>query len=68
VGSNNSYVKKQFILAGAGIIAITLLFFFGRTTEKKSPITNVESVLNTQTFDIQRFIESSKQNLTPAMG
>jgi len=59
-------VKKQFILAGAGIIAITLLFFFGRTTEKKSPITNVESVLNTQTFDIQRFIESSKQNLTPA--
>jgi tetratricopeptide (TPR) repeat protein len=66
VGSNNSYVKKQFILAGAGIIAITLLFFFGRTTEKKSPITNVESVLNTQTFDIQRFIETSKQNLTPA--
>ncbi|MBP9098031.1 MAG: tetratricopeptide repeat protein [Ferruginibacter sp.] len=59
-------MKKQFILAGAGIIAITLLFFFGRTTEKKSPITNVESVLNTQTFDIQRFIESSKQNLTPA--
>lgn len=66
MGSNNSYVKKQFILAGAGIIAITLLFFFGRTTEKKLPITNVESVLNTQTFDIQRFIESSKQNLTPA--
>lgn len=59
-------MKKQFILAGAGIIAITLLFFFGRTTEKKLPITNVESVLNTQTFDIQRFIESSKQNLTPA--
>lgn len=59
-------MKKQFILAGAGIIAITLLFFFGRTTEKKSPITNVESVSNTQTFDIQRFIESSKQNLTPA--
>lgn len=59
-------MKKQFILAGTGIIAITLLFFFGRTTEKKSPITNVESVLNTQTFDIQRFIESSKQNLTPA--
>ena len=59
-------MKKQFILAGAGIIAITLLFFFCRTTEKKSPITNVESVLNTQTFDIQRFIESSKQNLTPA--
>ncbi len=59
-------MKKQFILAGAGIIAITLLFFFGRTTEKKSPITNVESVLNTQTFDIQRFIEISKQSLTPA--
>lgn len=59
-------MKKQFILAGTGIIAITLLFFFGRTTEKKSPITNVESVSNTQTFDIQRFIESSKQNLTPA--
>ena len=59
-------MKKQFILAGAGIIAITLLFIFGRTTEKKSPITNVESVSNTQTFDIQRFIESSKQNLTPA--
>jgi len=59
-------VKKQFILAGAGIIAITLLFIFGRTSEKKSPINNAEPASIVQTFDIQRFIESSKQNLTPA--
>lgn len=59
-------MKKQFILAGAGIIAITLLFIFGRTSEKKSPINNAEPASIVQTFDIQRFIESSKQNLTPA--
>ena len=55
------------MLAGAASIAVLLLFFLGRTTEKKSPLKNTERVSNVQSFDIQRFIAESAQKLTPSL-
>ncbi len=49
----------------AGILAVALLFIFGRTTENKKKLVPAETVSNIKTFDVQRFIESAKQKLTP---
>ena len=58
-------MKKQYILAGAGIITVLLLFFLGRTVEIKKPKAGSPPVAEVQLFDIQHFIEDSKQKLTP---
>lgn len=65
-GQINYYVKKQIIVAGTAFIAVLLLFFLGRTTEKKSPQKHTEPVSNVQSFDIQRFIVESTQKLSPS--
>lgn len=52
-------------MAGAGIIAVLLLFILGRTTDTKKPIALPDNTSNIKSFDVQHFIEVSKQKLTP---
>lgn len=56
-------MKKQFIFTLSGLIAVILLFYFGRTVPHKSnkpaPISSTVKV-----FDIVKFIEEEKQHLT----
>ncbi len=59
-------MKKQFILSGAGILIVAILFIFGRTTEpqKKSPNKPVTKELSG--FNIEDFINKAKQKLAPS--
>ncbi|MEP7163902.1 MAG: tetratricopeptide repeat protein [Ferruginibacter sp.] len=59
-------MKKQYLLAGAGILAVALLFIFSRTTDTQKPIITPGTGSNTRIFDIQHFIEDAKAKLTPA--
>ena len=59
-------MKKQYLLAGIGILAVVLLFIFGRTTDTRKNIITPQTVSNTKIFDVKQFIEDSKQKLTPA--
>lgn len=56
-------MKKQFILAGAGLILVASLFFFGKTVSPKKP--SLAPAEAAKTFDIQQFIISAKAQLTP---
>ena len=58
-------MKKQYILAGIGILAVGLLFIFGRTTEIKKPIIAAGPLSNVKAFDVKKSIETAKQKLTP---
>ncbi len=56
-------VKRQAILAGAGIFIATILFIFGRTTEpKKAAVPTPRPAV--QTFNAEEFIQKEKQKLT----
>jgi len=65
-GAQSIYVKKQYLLAGIGILAVVLLFIFGRTTEVKKPVITPEAASNVKSFDVKQFIETAKQELTPS--
>jgi tetratricopeptide (TPR) repeat protein len=59
-------LKKQFILAGAGLLLVSILFFFGRTTSNKKDVTNTnEDKISGKIFDIQQFIAQEKAKLSP---
>jgi tetratricopeptide (TPR) repeat protein len=59
-------LKKQFILAGAGLILVSTLFFFGRTTANKKNVADTEeSKIPEKIFDIQQFIAQEKGKLSP---
>jgi tetratricopeptide (TPR) repeat protein len=59
-------LKKQFILAGAGIILVSILFFFGRTTSnKKEDATAQVNNIPQKIFDVQQFIVQEKAKLSP---
>jgi len=58
-------VKKTTILAVAGITLVAFLFIFGRTTELKNKQVTSPAKQVKNTFDIQEFIDSAKQKLTP---
>jgi tetratricopeptide (TPR) repeat protein len=59
-------LKKQFILTGAGILLVTILFFFGRTvsTTKKQP-TDGSKTAAPKLFDVQQFMQSEKAKFSP---
>ncbi len=58
-------MKKQYILSITGILVVTLLFIFGRTTENKKATKTPVQISGKKSFDIQHFIEDEKQKLTP---
>lgn len=58
-------MKKQFLLAGAGILLVVFLFTFGRTTELKKPVTNNSPNKEINSFSAEEFINNAKQKLTP---
>ncbi len=58
-------MKKQALLAGAGVLLVALLFIFGRTTEPKKPIVAAQPSA-AERFNIQNFIATSKQSLSPS--
>jgi tetratricopeptide (TPR) repeat protein len=58
-------VKKQFILAGTGILLVAFLVIFGRTTEPKKLTPNKLPGNETIDFNIDNFISAAKQKLTP---
>jgi tetratricopeptide (TPR) repeat protein len=63
----NTYVKKQYIIAAAGIAVVALLFIFGRTTEKKAPVKADSHTTEAHAaFDAAHLIEDAKQKLTPS--
>ena len=59
-------MKKQFILAGAGLLLLAALFFFGRTVADKKP-TALARKANPpdKLYDIQKFISTEKSKLPP---
>lgn len=58
-------MKKQFIFTLCGLIAVILLFYFGRTVSHKAgnPTPATPAI---KAFDITQFIEEKKQQLTPS--
>jgi tetratricopeptide (TPR) repeat protein len=59
-------LKKQFILIGAGLLTVFILFFFGRTISNKKTVLAKEKGNTTQkTFNIQEFISQEKAKLSP---
>jgi tetratricopeptide (TPR) repeat protein len=59
-------LKKQFILAGAGLLLVSILFFFGRTIPNKKAISAAEEGKTTEKiFDVQQFIVQEKAKLSP---
>lgn len=58
-------MKKPIILAVAGLVVVGLLFLFGRTSAPKQPAVASENAPLVQSFDIERFIDSTTTQLTP---
>lgn len=59
-------MKKQLILACAGVILISILFFFGRTTSNKKDDAAAQiSNIPQKTFDVLQFIAQEKAKLSP---
>ena len=58
-------MKKQFILAGAGLLLVATVFFFGRTVaDKKQSHVAFKDSSSDKAFDIQQFISSEKSKLS----
>ncbi len=55
-------MKKQFIIAGTGLVLVVAIFVFGKTSEKKVPVAETAA----HTFDPKYFIDSAKQKLSPS--
>ncbi|RYF80228.1 MAG: tetratricopeptide repeat protein [Chitinophagaceae bacterium] len=59
-------MKKPIILAAIGLALTVSLFYFGRTSVPKKPLPADTTTTATQSFDIQKFIDSATTQLTPA--
>ena len=59
-------MKKQIILAGAGLLLVATVFFFGRTVadKKQLPLATKDSSSD-KAFDIQHFMALEKLKLSP---
>ncbi len=58
-------MKKQLLFILSGLIAVILLFYFGRTVAHKSN-TPISSTSEVKVFSIEQFIKQEKQHLTAA--
>ncbi|MEO6489606.1 MAG: tetratricopeptide repeat protein [Ferruginibacter sp.] len=58
-------MKKQYFVAGAGILVVALLFIFGRTTEKKPEAAPIEASTGIKIFNAEHFIDDARQKITP---
>jgi tetratricopeptide (TPR) repeat protein len=59
-------LKKQFILTGAGILLVFILFFFVRTTpNKKTLASSTKDTIAQKVFDVNTFIQQEKAKLSP---
>lgn len=58
-------MKKQLLFTLSGLIAVILLFYFGRTVAHKSN-TPIPSTSEVKVFSIEQFIKQEKQHLTAA--
>jgi tetratricopeptide (TPR) repeat protein len=59
--------KQQLILSAAGICILLLLWFFGKTVADKTdkPSSPITGSTEKQSFDINTWLQASKQKLTP---
>jgi tetratricopeptide (TPR) repeat protein len=59
-------LKKQFILSGAGILLVSILFFFAKTTSSTKPIkSDSQNAVAAKLFDVQQFMQSEKAKFSP---
>jgi tetratricopeptide (TPR) repeat protein len=59
-------LNKQFILAGAGILLVLVLFFFTKTTSNKKLLADAsKDSTSTKIFNVQQFIVQEKAKLSP---
>ncbi|MFT3910070.1 MAG: tetratricopeptide repeat protein [Ferruginibacter sp.] len=59
-------MKKQFILAGTGILLVVFLFIFGRTSEPQKPASKMPEKPQISSFNVEEFINTAKQKLSPS--
>ena len=59
-------MKKQILLAAGALLITTLLFLFGKTSLPVDHSMNAKPEMAVQKFDIEQFINESKQKFSPA--
>lgn len=57
-------MKKQVLIAGAGVLIVALLFLLGKTTTDRKNVPEI-SKKKVELFDIQSFIIQKRQTLSP---
>ena len=57
-------MKKQVLIAGAGVLIVALLFLLGKTTTDRKNLPEI-SKKKVELFDIQSFIIQKRQTLSP---
>ena len=58
-------MKKQYLLLIAGVFSVILLFFLGRTTEDKIPVSPVPKAQKNPAFSLPDYIQKQKSQLSP---
>ena len=57
-------MKKQFLFAAGAIILVVCLFLMGKTTAPKQPVSAEAAAPEQANFNVQRFLNQAKGNLT----
>ena len=58
--------RQPIILISIGLVLVSILFFFGRTTESKTKAVIVSTPSSIQVFDVNHYIDSIKGLLKPS--
>lgn len=58
--------RQPIILISIGLVLVSILFFFGRTTESKTKAVIVSTPSSIQVFDVDHYIDSIKGLLKPS--
>jgi tetratricopeptide (TPR) repeat protein len=59
--------KQQLILIAGATVLLCVIYFFGRTIPPPIPLTSVASEIKKSDFDIDKVLQASKAQLTPAL-